>query len=394
MNDTLAGLRVVDFTQVAAGPTCTMMLADRGADVVKVEAPTGDLGRQLGPPWKNGHGVVYLSLNRNKRSIMLDLKLAKDLEVAKRLVAGADIVVESFRPGVMERLGLGYQAMRELKPNLIYCSISAYGQNGASRDKPGVDGIIQAVSGLMSVTGFASGEPSKVQAPVIDMVTGFLGTLAIMDALRVHDRTGEGQWLDVSMYASAMQLQQTAVASYLASGEVPVPCGSAAPYAAPNEAYPTQDGWIMVAAYHDQRWRAFCRILGLESMLADQRFATSNDRVMHRSALSEIVAVAMKQKTTAAWIAKFESADIICAPVANYADVTTSAQFSSSDPLVRFNHAEAGEIDVIGPMRTCISADQPARATKAPPCLGEHTSEVLAELAASELSRGGETIQR
>jgi crotonobetainyl-CoA:carnitine CoA-transferase CaiB-like acyl-CoA transferase len=384
MNDTLSGLRVVDFTQVAAGPTCTMMLADRGADVVKVEAPTGDLGRQLGPPWKNGQGVVFLSLNRNKRSIMLDLKQEKDLEVAKRMVAQADIVVESFRPGVMERLGLGYRAMRELKSDLIYCSISAYGQNGASRDRPGVDGIVQAVSGLMSVTGFVDGPPSKVQAPVIDMVTGFLGTLAILDALRVRERTGEGQWLDVSMYASAMQLQQTSLASYLASGEVPVPCGSGAPYAAPNEAYPTQDGWIMVAAYHDQRWRAFCRILGLESLLEDQRFGTSTERVVNRDALSDVVSVAMKQKTTTAWITEFEQADIICAPVANYADVTKSAQFIGSAPTVRFNHPDAGDIEVIGPMRTSISANQPARETTPPPRAGEHTSEVLAELAEYE----------
>jgi crotonobetainyl-CoA:carnitine CoA-transferase CaiB-like acyl-CoA transferase len=382
MNDSLSGLRVIDFTQVAAGPTCTMMLADRGADVIKIEAPTGDLCRQLGPPWINGESVVYLSLNRNKRSVVLDLKQQQNVEVARQLVAQADIVVESFRPGVMERLGLGYQAMRELKPDLLYCSISAYGQTGPSREKPGVDGIIQAVSGLMSITGTASGEPTKVQAPVVDMVTGFMSTIAILDALRMRDRTGQGQWLDISMYASAMQLQQTALASYLASGEVPVPCGSGAPYAAPNEAYPTKDGWIMVAAYHEQRWRAFCRLLDLDSLPQDIRFSSLSSRVQYRDDLFDIVAVPLKQKTTAEWIAEFEQADIICAPVANYADLTRSAQFVRSSPTVRFTHPAAGEVDVIGPMRTSLSADQPVPAIRPPPRLGEHTREVLAEVLA------------
>jgi crotonobetainyl-CoA:carnitine CoA-transferase CaiB-like acyl-CoA transferase len=384
MNNSLSGLRVVDFTQVAAGPTCTMMLADRGADVIKIEAPTGDLCRQLGPPWKHGESVVFLSLNRNKRSVVLDLKQQQDLEVARRLIAQADIVVESFRPGVMERLGLGYEAMRLIKADLMYCSISAYGQRGAGRDKPGVDGIVQAVSGLMSVTGTASGEPTKVQAPVVDMVTGFMGLIAILDALRTRDRTGEGQWLDVSMFASALQLQQTALASYLASGEVPAPCGSAAPYAAPNEAYPTRDGWIMIAAYHEQRWRAFCQVLALEELLVDPRFSTLTGRVEYRNDLYEIVAVPLKKRTTAEWIIGFERADIICAPVANYAQVTQSAQFTGSNPTVRVSHPVAGDIELIGPMRTCLSADRPVRQILAPPRLGEHTREALEELLSDE----------
>lgn len=388
MNDSLFGLRVIDFTQVAAGPTCTMMLADRGADVIKIEAPTGDLSRQLGPPWKNGESVMFLSLNRNKRSVVLDLKQDEDVEAAKRLIAQADIVVESFRPGVMERLGLGYEAMRTLNPDLIYCSISAYGQNGAGREKPGVDGIIQAVSGLMSVTGTASGEPTKVQPPIVDMVTGFMGMIAILDALRIRDRTGQGQWLDVNMFASAMQLQQTALASYFASGEVPAPCGSAAPYAAPNEAYPTRDGWVMIAAYHEQRWRAFCRVLGLEQLLEDPRFRTLSSRVEYRNDLFDIVSVPLKSKTTAEWLVEFESADIICGPVANYADVTQSPQFLESDLTVRFTHPVAGDINAIGPMRTCIYEGQPVRRIQAPPCLGEHTREVLVQLAHEEKQSG------
>lgn len=381
MQRTLDGIRIVDFTQVAAGPTCTMMLADRGADVIKVEAPSGDLGRQLGPPWQNGQSVIFMALNRNKRSIVLDLKTRDGIEAAKQLIEQSDILVESFRPGVMGRLGLGYDVVRQLKSDIIYCSISAYGQQGAFNEKPGVDGIVQAVSGLMSVCGFPDGEPSKVQAPVIDMTTGFLATIAVQDALLHRAATGEGQWLDVSMYASAMQLQQVSLASYLSTREVPVPCGSAAPYSAPNEAYPTKDGWIMVAAYHPQRWPEFCALLGLDALAEDARFNSSTNRVMNRQDLANLVAPAMRARTTEEWISIFESADIICAPVADYADVTASPLFSGGNFTSKFEQADAGEIEVIGPFdpsaSRCLSAP-----IKAPPRLGEDTQDILEYLAA------------
>lgn len=381
MQATLKGIRVIDFTQVAAGPTCTMMLADRGADVIKVEAPTGDLGRQLGPPWQNGESVIFMALNRNKRSIVLDLKTPQGVETAKQLIAQSDILVESFRPGVMDRLGLGYDVARQLKSGLIYCSISAYGQHGASNDKPGVDGIVQAVSGLMSVCGFPSGEPSKVQAPVIDMTTGFLATIAVQDALLHRASTGEGQWLDVSMFASSIQLQQVSLASYLSTKEVPVPCGSGAPYSAPNEAYPTRDGWIMVAAYHPQRWQAFCSLLGLDALIEDARFKSSTERVMNRQQLAELISPVMRARTTHEWISMLERADIICAPVANYADVTESALFSEGQFTTRFDHADAGELEVIAPFYPSEQGCRPTVQVKAPPRLGEDTQAILDSLA-------------
>lgn len=382
MQRTLDGIRIVDFTQVAAGPTCTMMLADRGADVIKVEAPSGDLGRQLGPPWQNGQSVIFMALNRNKRSIVLDLKTRDGIEVAKQLIAQSDILVESFRPGVMSRLGLGYDVVRQLKSDIIYCSISAYGQQGAFNEKPGVDGIVQAVSGLMSVCGFPDGEPSKVQAPVIDMTTGFLATIAVQDALLHRAATGKGQWLDVSMYASAMQLQQVSLASYLSTKEVPVPCGSAAPYSAPNEAYPTKDGWIMVAAYHPQRWPEFCALLGLNALADDARFNSSTNRVMNRQELASLVAPAMRARTTAEWISTFENADIICAPVADYADVTASPLFNDGNFTSKFDQADAGEIEVIGPFDPSASRCLSVSRIKAPPRLGEDTQDILEYLAA------------
>jgi crotonobetainyl-CoA:carnitine CoA-transferase CaiB-like acyl-CoA transferase len=380
MNGSLAGLTVIDFTQVAAGPTCTMMLADRGAHVIKVEAPQGDIGRQLGPPWQGGHGAIFLALNRNKRSVVLDLKTSEGREAARELVSRADILVESFRPGVMDRLGLGYEALQAEQPSLVYCSISAYGRSGASRHKPGVDGIVQAVSGLMSVTGTQGGEPCKVQAPIVDMVTGFLATLSILDALRVRDLTGEGNWLDISMYGCALQLQQLGLASYFSSQEVPSACGSAVPYAAPNEAYPAQDGWVMVAAYHPQRWQAFCEVIGRTELAADTRFATSALRVANRAALTEIVAGIMRTRPKAEWIAAFEAADILCAPVADYAEVRRSADFADARLTVSFEHPEAGSFESIGPLRTgahhVLRQEPPTPA----PLVGEHSAEILADV--------------
>lgn len=379
MKDSLHGLKVVDFTQIVAGPTCTMMLADRGADVIKIESLKGDLSRQLGP-WKNGESIMFSSMNRNKRSVVLDLKQTDHLQAAQRLILDADIVVESFRPGVMERLGLGYETLRVANPRLIYCSISAYGQRGPGKEKPGVDGIIQAVSGLMSVTGAADGEPTKVQPPIVDTVTGFLGTIAILDALRVRDMTGQGHWLDVNMFASAIQLQQTAFASYFATGEVPSANGSAAPYAAPNEAYPTQDGWIMVAAYHDQRWRSFCSVLQLDSLLGDERFSTLAGRVRHRKELFDVVSVPMRARTTAEWLALLTAADIICGPVNNYAQVVQMPEFSESSQVMRIKHPTAGDIDLIGPMQSSNGDAAKVQSARPSPRLGEHSHEILDDL--------------
>lgn len=373
----LAGLRVVDFTQVAAGPTCSMMLGDRGADVIKIEPPTGDLGRELGPPWLNGHSVIHLAVNRNKRGIVLDLKKESDVEFARTLVQDADILVESFRPGVMDRLGLGAKALLELNPRLIYCSISAYGQDGADREKPGVDGAVQAVSGLMSTTGFPDGPPVKAQAPIVDIVTGFLSTLAIMDALLERSKSSRGTRLDVSMYACAMHLQQTALASYLTSGELPRRTGNAAPYSAPNEVYETADGWMLVAAYHPQRWASFCECFGMSGLMEDQRFATSALRVANRGELTALVAPALKKRTTDEWISILSAVDIICAPVLDYQAVTRSEQFIRATLSARVTQPEVGEIQVIGPM--CFDEATHLRqnpAIRPAPRLGEHTEEI------------------
>jgi len=318
INDALAGVTVLDFSQVGAGPTCGMLLGDLGADVIKIESPAGDIGRKLGPPWQNGESVVSMSFNRNKRSLAIDLKKPEGPALVRRLAARSDVVLESFRPGVMDRLGIGYEALRAVNPRLVFCSVSAYGQTGPWRDKPGVDGIIQAVSGLMSNIGTEDSPPMKVLTPAADMTTGFLATSAVLAALRVRDTSGRGQQLDLSLYNSAIMLQQSALASYLSSGEKPARTGTAAPYSAPNEAYPTRDGWIMIAAYHEDRWKALCALLGDPGLAIDPRFATNAQRVANRPALMTELSRRLAAHTSAEWQEKMEAVDIICGPIADY----------------------------------------------------------------------------
>jgi crotonobetainyl-CoA:carnitine CoA-transferase CaiB-like acyl-CoA transferase len=397
INDALAGVTVLDFSQVGAGPTCGMLLGDLGAEVVKIEAPGGDIGRKLGPPWQQGESVVSMSFNRNKRSIAIDLKHPDGPALVRRMAAKADVVLESFRPGVMDRLGIGHAALRELNPRLVYCSISAYGQTGPWRDKPGVDGIIQAVSGLMSNIGDADSPPMKVLAPAADMTTGYLATTAVLAALRVCAATGEGQYLDVSLYNSAVMLQQSAVASYLASGEKPARTGSAAPYSAPNEAYPTRDGWIMIAAYHDDRWKAFCGVIGAPTLATDPRFATNAQRVANRAQLMAELTRRLASRTSTEWQDALEAADIICGPIADYDMLLASPQLAHNGVIVETRNADAGTVRMPG--AAFGDRDAQSRVRRGPPAVGEHSREVLAAfgLPAAEIEAllaGGAVKQR
>ncbi|MFM0124847.1 CoA transferase [Paraburkholderia sp. RL18-101-BIB-B] len=382
----LEGLRVIDFTQVAAGPTCTMMLANMGADVVKVESPSGDLGRAL-TPHVNGESVPFMALNRNKRSIVLDLKNTGDVAVARELIGPADVVVESFRPGVMDRLGVGYEWVERVNPRAIYVSFSSYGQGGAFRKAPGVDGVIQAVSGLMSITGDTRVGPCKVQAPIVDMVTGYLGAIQVLGAIQERSRTGRGQRVDVDMFSSAIALQLIPLASYMSDGIVPVPMGSAAPYAAPNEAFQCEDGWLMVAAYHPARWDALCRVLELPDVATDPRFRSLADRVANRPALVGALEARMRTRTRSHWLKAFADVDIICGPINDYEDLVTSPQFESSDVTEHLTHPVAGE-SRLPRARFGLDASTGSRPAAV---LGQHTAELLQELAERKLNVAGMT---
>jgi len=373
----LTGLKVIDFTQVMAGPTCTLCLADLGADVVKVETPTGDLSRALSP-WVNGEGVAFLALNRNKRGIVLDLKQPSHRQAAQELIAQADVLVESFRPGVMARFGLDYASVSASNPRLVYCSVSAYGQHGASRDLPGVDGVLQAVSGLMSVTGAPDGEPCKVPVPVVDLVTGSLAAISVLAALQERQRTGIGQHVEASMFASAIALQHVSFASYFADGVAPGPQGNAAPYSTPNEALRCADGWIMVAAYHPARWQALCAAIGAPELACDPRFAENKSRLQHRQTLLRELEARMLAHPRAFWLEKFTAVDIICGPINDYAEVAQSAPFVEAALAESVQHPVAGTLTLA---RSVLGAvGERPRARRAAPTLGEHTREVLAAL--------------
>ncbi|VTU20331.1 CaiB/BaiF CoA transferase family protein [Variovorax sp. RA8] len=373
----LDGLTVVDFTQIGAGPTCTMLLADMGARVVKVESPGGELGRSLGPGWIGEDAALYHGFNRNKLGASLDLKTQGGVAVARRLVAGADIVVESMRPGVMSRLGLGFETLAGEHPGLIYCSISAYGQTGPYAQRAGVDGIVQADSGLMSLIGLEGAEPCKVQAPIVDVMTGYVAVMAVLAKLAQRARDGQGGQLDVSLLNAALALQQSSITSFLADAQLPVRVGSAAPYSAPNQAFETRDGWLMIAAYMPERWTRLCALLGLPALATDRRFATSPLRVANRLAMVEILTEALKTRTTGEWLPLLRAADILCARVASYEDLAQHPQLEANGMLAQVEHPVHGTIRMPGfPVDSAQANAQPHR--PAPSC-GEHTRQVLRE---------------
>jgi crotonobetainyl-CoA:carnitine CoA-transferase CaiB-like acyl-CoA transferase len=384
----LDGVRVIDFTQIAAGPLCTMLLADMGADVIKIEPPGGDIGRTLGPPFIGGESAVFLALNRNKRGLAIDLKSGEGLHRAEALIGTADIVIESFRPGVADRLGIGYRAMKTRFPDLIYCSISAYGQEGPWSKKPGVDGVMQAVSGLMSVTGSDAEPPSKVQAPIADMVTGYHAAIAILAAINQRQAGVTPGRLDVNLYASALMLQQVPLLGYLTTKKLPRRCGSGAPYATPNEAYTTSNGYLLVAAYQPERWTKLCEAIGRSDLEKDARFATLSDRMNNRAALTSELNEAFLSRRTEEWLPILEPVGIICAPVADYEEVATSPHLPAILTTVR--HRSAG--DVVMPGFAIGGGAIPTRLP--PPALGEHEHEFEQILHERRSSQFGHEKQR
>jgi crotonobetainyl-CoA:carnitine CoA-transferase CaiB-like acyl-CoA transferase len=287
---------------------------------------------------------------------------------ARGLIATADVVVESYRPGVADRLGIGFRDARAINPNLIYCSISAYGQSGPWSAKAGVDGVLQAVAGLMSITGSEGEPPSKLQVPVVDMVAGYHATMAVVAAL--HQRAGgkvTGH-VDVNLFAGALMLQQIPLSGYLTTGELPKRCGSGAPYATPNEAYESADGHILIAAYQSERWQRLCACLGRPELAGDPRFASLQDRMTNRSSLTAELNALLRRSATSFWIELLENADIICAPVADYHRVAGSPQLEAAGLLTSMNHPTAGEI--VMPGFAIGGRAMPPR--RVPPLLGEH----------------------
>jgi len=375
----LEGVRVVDCSRVLAGPYAAMVLGDMGADVIKVERPgSGDDTRRWGPPFTGGESAYYLSINRNKRSITLNLKSEEGREILKKLVAGADVLIENFKHGDFDRMGIGYEDLRKVNPGLIYCSITGYGASGPYAAKPGYDFMIQAEGGIMSITGPADGEPHKVGVAIVDVTAGLYAANAIQAALRHRDRTGHGQRVDVSLFESQIAWLINVASAYLVSGERPKRYGNAHPSIVPYETFPTSDGYIAAGAGNDAQFRRFCHVLGLDDLPDDPRFRTNPDRVTNRGVLIPMLRERFRTRPTEEWLRLLEAAKIPCAPINTIDKVFEHPQAKAREMVVEVPHPTAGTVKLVGlPYKL---SETPVGIYRHPPLLGEHTEEVLGEL--------------
>lgn len=382
MKGPLDGVTVIDAGHIMAGPYCSMILGDLGADVIKVEKPAGDDTRRFGPPFINGESAAYLAVNRNKRGIALNLKTDDGREVFRELVRQADVLVENYKPGTMARLGLGYDDLRAINPGLIYCSITGFGQNGPYRDRRGFDLVAQAMSGLMSVTGTPDGVPVKVGVPITDLGAGLYAAQAVLAAYIHKLRTGEGQYLDISLLDAGISLMVWESAAYFGSGEIPEPLGSAHRMLAPYQAFPTADKPIVIGAGNQRGWIRLCEMLGREDLLQDERFATNELRVVNQRALAEELTAVFETETAARWLERLEAAGVPAGPVYNMQDVYGDEHVLARGMKVQLEHPTAGAINQIGsPLKMSAT---PATLRRPAPTLGQHSREILAELGRSE----------
>ncbi|WP_309053663.1 CoA transferase [Streptomyces sp.] len=371
----LSGIVVADFGRVLAGPYMTMLLADLGADVIKIERPgSGDDTRAWGPPFADGEATYFLGVNRNKRSVSLDLTDPEDLAAARAIVDRADVLVENFRPGTMERLGLGHEEVRRTNPGLVYCSVTGFGTAEGAR-LPGYDLLVQAMGGLMSVTGEPGGPGTKAGVALVDVVTGLHAGLGILAALRHRERTGEGQRVEVSLLGSLLSALTNQAAAYLGAGVVPRALGNRHPSIAPYEVFEARDRPLVLAVGTDRQFRALCERLGRPELAGDERFATNTARVAHREELVAALAGPLGARTADAWCEELTAAGVPCGPVNDLAAAFTLADRLGLD--ARVPPSAAGPGQVAHPIR--LGATPPSYRA-APPRLGEHTGAVLAEL--------------
>ena len=384
----LAGYRVLELAHLIAGPACGMYLADMGADVVKIEQPGGgDASRSAYGSQLGGESAVFVTVNRNKRSVALDLARPEGRATFERLVAHADVVIEAYRGGVAERLGIDWARMAPHHPRLVYCSLSAFGPEGPWRDKPGVDMLVQAMGGLMAVMGEPDGPPVLCGAPVLDTIGALMAGPGILTALLHRERTGQGQRVDVSLLNGALLAHVARLSIFLATGEEPGRWGSGHPYIVPFQAFEACDGWVYVAVWIDRLWAPFCAAIERPALATDPRFATRADRLRGRSELTALLAPIFRERTVADWMARLETHDVLCAPVNRYADLPHDPQVVASRLLVEQEHPRAGRFRTLD---TPIRLDRtPGGIRTAAPGLGEHTDAVLTEsgLAPSEIAK-------
>ncbi|MDJ0388189.1 CaiB/BaiF CoA-transferase family protein [Roseomonas sp. E05] len=377
----LKGLRVVDLTRVLAGPTCTQMLGDLGAEVIKIERPeAGDDTRGFAPPYvpNTKESAYFVGVNRNKKSLTLDIAQPEGQAVVHRLLETADILVENFKVGALAKYGLGYEQLKEKYPGLIYCSITGFGQTGPYAPRPGYDALIQAMGGVMSLTGEPEGEPQKVGIPIADLFAGLYGTIGILAALRHKQATGQGQQIDIGMLDTHVAWLANQGMNYLATGENPPRLGNQHPNIVPYQVFPTEDGYMVLSIGNDPTFERFCKNFGLEHLLADERYATNAARVGNRALVTETLTAVTKTRPTKEWIAKLEALKIGCGPINTLKEVFADPHVVARDMVKEMPHGSGETVKVIAnPVK--LSATPPDYRS-APPLLGEHSEGVLSSL--------------
>jgi crotonobetainyl-CoA:carnitine CoA-transferase CaiB-like acyl-CoA transferase len=378
MTSALENIKVIDLTRTLAGPFCTMLLGDMGADVIKIEEPDhGDETRSWTPFW-NGESTQFVSFNRNKRSLSLNLKERESIDIILSLARSADVVVESFRTGALDRMGLGYAAVKKIKPDILYCSISGFGRTGPMAEKPGYDLLIQAYSGLMNLTGDPDGLPMRVGFSLVDLFTGMMAYGSIMTALYHREQTGQGQWIEAALLDGQVAAMSYHAAAYLATGVEPRRMGSGHPSLVPYQSFPASDGFFIVGVANQGLWQRFCRAIQRPDLLEDPRFVTNDHRVAHRAECVQILNQIFQNGTVAEWVATIGDAGVPCGPINRVSEVVADPQVLARNMLVSIPHPNVPDLRVAGsPLKL---TETPPRVRRHPPLLGQHNEEVLTEL--------------
>src|SRR5687767_8517035 len=379
----LAGVKVLELAQIMAGPTCGMLLADLGADVIKVErVPGGDDTRHMNRPSVNGESAAFMAMNRNKRGIALNLKQAAAQDALKRMVLRADVVTENYRKGTMEKLGLGYESLKKINPALIYCSISGFGRSGPYADRGGYDLIAQGMSGLMATTGEAGRPPVKHGAPTCDINAGMLGALGVVAAYVHRLKTGEGQLVDTSLFEAGIHQTFWHSAIHFATGESLGPSGSAHILSAPYQAFRAADGWLTIGGANQGNWERMVRVLGTPEWLADPRFASNSERMKNLPALVELMNARIRKWTQKELLAALEAEGVPCGPINSIAQMAADPQTLAREMVVELEHPRAGRTRALGlPVKLSRT---PGKVSRPAPLLGEHTRQVLSEFGFSQ----------
>jgi len=374
----LHGIRVLDLSRVLAGPYCTMVLGDLGADVIKVEPPEGDETRAWGPPFAEGESAYYLCINRNKRSMTVNLKSDEGRAILRELALKSDVLVENFRPGTLARYGLDDETLRPDHPRLVYCSISGFGQTGPLRERPGYDFMIQAMGGIMSVTGDPDGEPMKVGVAVADLFAGQNAVIAILAALQARERNGEGQYIDIALFDSQLGWLANVTSNFLISGNLPKRYGNAHPNIVPYQVFEAVDGWFALAVGNDKQFVRLCDVIDRPEWSSDERFTTNAARVSNREKLIPLLKSIFTLRRVDEWLSLLESAEIPCGPINTLDKAFANPQVAAREMLVTMEHPTIGDLPLVGsPLKFSAT---PVEYQLPPPRLGEHTDEILRDV--------------